>query len=203
MNTQKNKADRLNARDLINIGIFTAIYLVVYIIVGILVGVTVIGALGNTIATSLVTGVIYMLMAVKVRKRGVFFIAGTVMGLLSLTTANLYGAIFTIVGALIAEFIANRRRYGKTIDLMCAFVVTTVMHFVGYYLPMFLSAQAYLLKSAERWNLSQEVIAQYMKYINWPTFSVLTVLNIAASFVGAWIGVRILNKHFRKAGLIK
>ncbi len=203
MNKRNSKTNKLNAKDLINIGIFTAIYIVTYMIVGILAGVTVIGVLGNTIVTSIFTGVIYMLMAVKVKKWGVFFVAGTVMGLLSLTTGNIYGALFTIAGAFLAELVANRRKYGKLIDLMCAFVITTLMHFIGYYLPMFLSAEKYLQKSAERWNLTPDVIAKYMEYINWPIFGVLILLNIAAAFLGAWIGVRILIKHFRKAGFIK
>ena len=203
MNKTTNKADRFNAKDLINIGIFAAIYLVVYTTVGIIVGLTVIGALASNAIASLFTGVIYMLIACKIRKRGAYFITGMAMALLIVTSGNIYGIIGAVIAALVSELIANRNRYRKISDLILAYMAVTTINFISYCLPMYSATQEYMAQAVERWHLNQQAIDAYTKYLNWTTFGVLIVLNIATSFVGAWIGVKILNKHFRKAGLIQ
>jgi energy-coupling factor transport system substrate-specific component len=104
------------------------------------------------------------------------------MALLMLASGNVFG----IVGSVIA-----------------AVVATNVIAFGGYCLPLYSAAQEYMSKAAERFNLSQEMIDAYTKHLNWYTFGIFIAVNIVTALVGALIGVKILNKHFRKAGLIK
>ncbi|MDR1615565.1 MAG: MptD family putative ECF transporter S component [Syntrophomonadaceae bacterium] len=203
MNTNTRKENRLTAKDLINIGVFVAIYLVTYIIVATIAGLTAIGVLVCTSIASLFTGTIYMLMAVKIRKRGVFFIAGMSTALLTLTSGNVFGIVGSVIAAVVSECIASRNHYGKISDLIMAFVTTNVISFVSFMLPMYGATQEYMSKAAERFNLSQETIGAYIKYLNWYTFGIAVVISIVTAFIGALIGLKILNKHFRKAGLIK
>jgi energy-coupling factor transport system substrate-specific component len=205
MNRNKRNENRLTAKDLINIGVFVAIYLVTYIIVGVIAGAIGIGigAIASTAVPSLFTGTIYMLMAVKIRKHGVFFIAGMAMALLMLTSGNVFGIAGAVVAAFVSECIASRNNYGKTSDIVLAFVTTNVITFSSYCLPMYGATQEYMSKAAARWNLSQKMIEVYTKYLSWYTFGILVVINIVTALIGAFIGIKILNKHFRKAGLIK
>ncbi|MDR0371236.1 MAG: MptD family putative ECF transporter S component [Prevotellaceae bacterium] len=203
MNSNTGKEHRLTAKDLINIGIFVSIYLVTYAIVSIIVGLTAIGVLVCTSIASLFTGTIYMLMAVKVRKRGVFFIAGMATALLTLSSGNIFGIVGAVIAAIVSECIANRNHYGNISDLVLAFVATNVISFVSYMLPMYGATQDYIATVMVRWNLSQEIIDTYVKYLNWRTFGITVVVSIVTALIGAVIGIKILNKHFRKAGLIK
>jgi energy-coupling factor transport system substrate-specific component len=205
MNRNTRKENRLTAKDLISIGVFVAIYLVTYTIVGVIAG-TIgigIGPIASTAIPSLFTGTIYMLMAVKIRKRGVFFIAGMAMALLMLASGNVFGIVGSVIAAVVSECIASRNHYGKISDLIMAFVATNVIAFGGYCLPLYSAAQEYMSKAAERFNLSQEMIDAYTKYLNWCSFGIFIAVNIVTALIGALIGVKILNKHFRKAGLIK
>jgi energy-coupling factor transport system substrate-specific component len=203
MNRKTEKENRLAAKDLINIGVFVAIYLVTYIIVSMIAGLTAIGALVCTSIASLFTGTIYMLMAVKIRKRGVFFIAGMSTALLTLSSGNIFGIVGAVVAAIVSECIANRSHYSNISDLILAFVATNVISFVSYMLPMYIATQEYISTAADRWNLSYEMMDVYAKQLNWYTFGITVVVSIVTALIGAFIGVKILNKHFRKAGLIK
>jgi energy-coupling factor transport system substrate-specific component len=202
MKCKTGKAERLNAKDLITIGIFTAIYIAAYMIIGLAVRLMFFAAPITTAITSIFTGVIYMLMAVKVRKRGVFFITGIAMTLLTLTSGNVYGVIGGVIASFVSECIADRKHYRKVLDLMLAYTATITISFVGYCFPAYYSTKTYIEQLSARQHMSQEAIHAYTKYINWPAFGILTIVTILCSFFGAWIGIKLLDKHFRKAGLI-
>lgn len=205
MTNQKIKQDsgKLNSKDLISIGVFGAILLVVYFIVGMAAGLTVIGTVFNVPITSFFTAVIYLLLAVKVRKRGVFLILGTINALPGLMAANVIGVIASIAAAFIADLVANSHHYGRKIDLILAFVTWATLHFIGYCAPMYLSSVDYLTSRQEILHLTDEALQSYLSYFTWPFFIAVALLTVVTSFLGAWLGTLILKKHFKKAGLIR
>lgn len=193
----------LTSRDLITLGIFNALAIGVYLVVATLTGITVIGLLINSALVALVVGVVYILMAMKVRKKGVFFISGALMGLIGLTAGHIYHALGSVIGGILAEYCAGRNAYRKWWDIACAYVVMRLFDFIGIYLPGFILGKSFLMERGAKFGMSAEIVGEFLKYLTVPTFLILTGLNIMGAFFGAWIGRNILEKHFKKAGLIE
>ena len=184
---------KLTTLDRVNIGVFGAIAVTTQMIVGFAVGTTLVGVVLNVPIISLFLGTIYMLLAVKVRKTGVFLALGIINALPDLMVANVIGVIL---------YIASRRDYSKKCDLIAAYVSERTTHFVGFCLPIYLSAVNYLYERKDMFHLTEETIQEFVSYVTWPGFIGIIVLNIVTSLIGAWVGLRVLTKHFEKAGLV-
>jgi len=197
------KTKKLNSRDLINLGIFNAIAIVVYLVVATITCTTIIGLLISTAVAYVFMGTIYMLMAVKIRKKGVFLISGILLMIVSLASGRVYHAIGSAIGGLLAEYFAGKHDYQKLNDITLAYISLTFFDFVGTYLPAFIMGKNYFLEAGAKYGMSAEAISQFMAYFTLPTLIILVVLNIAGAYLGARIGIKILNKHFKKAGLIE
>ena len=66
------KTNKLNSKDLINIGIYTAMYLVVFFVVGMMNAVPILYPI-SLFFVPIVTGIPFMLFATKVKKSGMVF----------------------------------------------------------------------------------------------------------------------------------
>lgn len=191
----------MSVRDLITIGVLAAIALVVSIAVGLVAATTVIGAFFYTAVASFFVSIVFLLAAVRVRKTGTLFLIGTIVSLPGLMTGNVIGVVGCAAGWAIAEVIAGR--YTSRTRIVAAYVVGSTLQFVGYTLPLFLSAAESLRASQEQYHLSDEAIQEYLSYLTWPVFLGATALTAVLSLAGALVSARIIRKHFVKAGLIR
>ena len=193
--------NKLTSRDLISLGIFNAIAIIGYSVVASIACTTVIGMLVSTAAAFLVIGVVYMLMAVKVKKRGVFIICGALMAIFGLVGGQIYHVIASIVGGLLAELIAGK--YGNIKRIVVAYVTFALGDFTGVFLPTFLLGAEYFVSRGAKLGMTAEALDLCMGYFTGPVFAILAVVNLIFAFLGALIGIGILKKHFKKAGLIR
>ena len=200
MNT--NKTEKLGARDFISIGIFAAISLVIFFAIGGAAGMTLIGTVANIPITAFFTSIAYMLLVLKVRKKGTFLIMGMVSALPGLMAANVIGVIASIAGWIIAEIVASANHYKSKKVLILSYVIGCTLHSAGYTLPMYLSNAQYLIDRQEILHLTDAALQQYLQMFTWPMFFGMAALTIVTSFLGALISTRILRKHFEKAGLL-
>lgn len=192
---------KLTTLDRVNIGIFGAIAVTTQIVVGFAAGTTLVGVVLSVPIISLFLGTIYMLLAVKVKKTGVFLALGIINALPGLMVANITGVILCIAGSFIAECIASSRNYSKKIDIIAAYISERTTHFAGFCLPIYLSAVSFLNERKDMLHLTEETIQEFVSYLTWPGFIGIIVLNSITSLIGAWVGLRVLTKHFEKAGL--
>ncbi|MBP3710089.1 MAG: MptD family putative ECF transporter S component [Treponema sp.] len=197
-----NKRNALNARDLITIGILAAISLVIFMVTGIIAGVTIVGTIYNIPITSFFVSIAYMLLVARVRKPGTFFIMGTINSIPGLMAANIFGVVASIIGWGIADLISSLNNYRNKKILVLSYVAGATLHAAFFTFPMFASGGQYILKRQEAFHLTDAVIAQYIKFLSWPIYSSIIALTAVASLVGAIISIRILKKHFEKAGLL-
>ena len=50
---------------------------------------------------------------------------------------------------------------------------------------------------------TDETLQQYLQVVgSWEMYGAMVALTIITSFAGAWISMRILKKHFEKAGMV-
>lgn len=198
-----NKKASLTSRDLISLGIFNAIAIVVYYGVATVVGTTVIGLLVCSAAAYLPMGVVYMLMALKIKKRGVFLISGTVLAIIALASGRIYHAVGCVAGGLFAEFLAGKDKYQKASGIILAYVSFAFVEFLGIYLPFFILGQEYMLSRGSKDIMSQEAVNAFLSYLTTGNFLLIALLNILGAYLGAKLGMNIVNRHFRKAGLVE
>ncbi len=197
-----NKTETLTARNFISIGIFAAINLVIFFIVGSIAGMTVIGTVANIPITVFFEAVAYMLLVSKVRKKGTFLIMGTIGVLPGFMAANVIGVLASIAGWIIAEIIASANHYKSKKILIFTYVVGCTLQSAAYTLPMYVSNAQYMIDRKELLHLTDEALDVYLEMFTWPMYFGMVALTVLTAFLGAFISMKILKRHFEKAGLI-
>ena len=97
--------NKLNGRDFITIGIFNAIGIVIYMAASFAMATTVIGGFIASGVSFMIAATVSILMALKVKKKGVFTISGTLLGLIALSGGHLPHAVFAVIGGVICDLI--------------------------------------------------------------------------------------------------
>lgn len=196
------KIEKLTPRDFISIGIYGAISLVIFFVVGGIAGLTIVGTVANIPITSFFTSIAYMLLVSKVRKKGTFLIMGIINVLPGLMAANIFGIIASAIGWAVAEVIASANHYQSKKILVLTYVVGCTLQSALFTLPMYLSNAQYLTERQEILHLTDAALQQYLSMFTWPVYAGMVLLTAVLSLLGAVISIRILKKHFVKAGLI-
>ena len=101
------KSNKLQAKDLINVGIFTAIYFVIFF-AGMMLGYIPIFIPLLGLVCPILCGIPFMLYLTKVKKFGMVSLTGIILGLLNLIMGSgvlvlIFGIIFGVLGDVICE----------------------------------------------------------------------------------------------------
>ena len=171
-------------------------------ITGALAALTLFGTIANIPITLFFVSIAFMLAASKVRKTGVFFIMGIIIVLPGFMAANGIGVGLSIIGWFIAETLAATMKYKDKKAIILSYVLGSTLQTALFTLPMYLSHGEYLIQRQEILRLTDEALAQYLQFFSWPVYSSMIALTVITSFAGAWISMRILKKHFEKAGMV-
>lgn len=199
---KKSGISAVGPRDLVCIGVFGALSLLVFFVVGGIAGLTVVGTVANIPIVCFFTSIAYLLLAAKVKKPGTFLIMGTVNVLPGLMAANVLGVLGSMAGWAVAEAVATRIGYANRKGLVAAYVVGCTLQSALYTLPIYLSAAQYLSERQEMLQLTDEAKAQFVALFSGPMYAGMVVLTVATSLVGALVSLRVMRKHFEKAGII-
>ena len=202
METNK-KTNKLNAKDFIFIGIFGAVALLIFFVTGALAALTLFGTVANIPITLFFVSIAFMLLVSKVRKTGVFLIMGTIIVLPGFMAANGIGVGLSILGWLIAEIVASKMKYKNKKAIVIPYVIGSTLHSALFTLPMYISHGEYFIQRKEILHLTDEALQQYLKFMgSWGMYGSMVALTVLTSLIGALISMRILKKHFEKAGVI-
>ncbi|MBR4356419.1 MAG: MptD family putative ECF transporter S component [Butyrivibrio sp.] len=198
------KNTKLIGKDLILTGALTALMFIIYMIISIVMSLA--GPVTNVFyppAVSVVNGIVMMLLLAKVPKFGALSIAGVIQGLLSF----LVGAFWTvgtglIVGALLADFLIIGKREITTGKMIAAYSVFSGILTFGAIAPMNILRDAFM-QTTLRNGLSQEYVDGLINMTQWPMLTVIIIAGFIGGLVGGFIGLKVLKKHFVKAGLVQ
>lgn len=199
---KKSGISAVGPRDLVCIGVFGALSLLIFFLVGGIAGLTVVGTVANIPIVCFFTSIAYLLLAAKVKKPGTFLIMGTVNVLPGLMAANVLGVLGSMAGWAVAEAVATRIGYANRKGLVAAYVVGCTLQSALYTLPIYLSAAQYLSERQEMLQLTDEAMAQFVALFSGPMYAGMVVLTVATSLVGALVSLKVMKKHFEKAGII-
>ena len=199
---KKSGISAIGPRDLVSIGVFGALSLFIFFVVGGIAGLTVVGTVANIPIVCFFTSIVYLLLAAKVKKSGTFLIMGIINVLPGLMAANVFGILGGIAGWAVAEAVATRVGYANRKGLVAAYVTGCTLQSALFTLPMYLSAAQYLSERQEILRLTDEAMVQFVALFTGPMYVGMVVLTVATSLMGALVSLRVMKKHFEKAGIV-
>ena len=202
MNTKRENADKLQVKDYINIGIFSAILMVLYLAAS-MTNLTPVTYLIYSPATAFVGAIPFLFITTKIPKKGTVLLFSVVPFLYFILLAGVEGMIvaaFLAVFAIIAELILrNDRKNFKKITL--AYIVLAMWNAIGGQFRLFVTTDSYL-EYAKNLGLSEIYIEYLRTHVNYLTWVIVIVGSILAALVGIYLSRLIFKKHLSKAGIL-
>ena len=196
-----NQNRKLTGKDVIAIGIYSAIYFVLNfaaMMTGLIPLLWIL--LPGTVA--ILTGIPFLLMAVKVPKPGAVLIMGLITAFLYFVTGQF--TVLILITMLIACVLSEAYRYITKYNLKFSNLALAFILFgygmAGSPLALFVYRESFLAQISE--TMSQEYVVAISSYITTPMLILLLVSPIAGGFFGALIAGGIFKKHFKKAGIV-
>lgn len=187
----------LNAKDLINIGIYTALYLVVFFVVGLLTAIPVIYPF-LFVVWPIMTGIPFMLYTTKIKKPGMLIISAMILASAwFLMGYPWYVFVTYFIFGLAAEFAFKAANYKDFKMILIGYWLFSC-GCIGVQLPIWL-VDGYL-DGVEEMMGSQyaEQLATFMP--DWLMYGAFVLIFVGA-FIGAMLGKKMLRKHFERAGI--
>lgn len=191
---------RMTPRDLINIGIFAALYLVVVMGISMLGFVSPVVMLVALAAAIVAGGVPFMLFLTRVGHAGMIAVFAVITsGVLLLMGHPPVSFALTVVLALVAEVIVWAGGYRSRWASVLAHTVYAIW-FVGPFLPIFYAPQEYFSGPSMR-QMGTAYTEQMEALLSPGVLLAFDVSTLVLGFLGGLLGARLLRKHFEKAGL--
>ncbi len=190
----------LTVKDLVTIGIFTALLFVTMLVGGIFFAPNPVLTFYMPLGSALLGGPVLMLMIAKVPKRGAIAISGILIGLIYFATGMHWAMdLGYILGGIIGDFIAGSRQYkSKTLNIVA--YVCVGLGATGSYICYFADREAwcnYMIKGGTATNYIDSMNAAAE---NWMLAVILLGTIVIAAFSG-FVGEKLLKKQFEKAGI--
>ena len=188
---------RLTAKDLINIGIYTALYFVCVFIVAML-GLIPLFMVLLVVLIPLIAAIPFTMYLMKVKKRGMLLISCVIVGfLVFMTGMGIYPFILSIVAGFGAEYFWGRGGYASKRAIAPTYACFNLWMWANY-LPYYLNREAYI---AARTNYGDAYWASLERLMPTWMLPVLLVVCIACSLIGAAYAQRVLAKRLEAAGI--
>lgn len=193
------KSNKLQAKDLINVGIFTTIYFVLFF-AGMMLGYIPIFIPLLGLVCPILCGIPFMLYLTKVKKFGMVSLTGIVLGLLNLIMGS--GVLVFIAGVAFGVLSDLVLRTGGYQSWKCTFIGNGIfsLWIMGYVSRMFLTRDAFFSSLVSSYG--QEYVDTLMSYTPGWMFPVLFIVTLIGGILGALLGKAVLKKHFEKAGIV-
>ena len=192
--------NKMQAKDLINIGLFTVLYFVLGCCVAIPIGfvpifLPILGSLWT-----LITGIPFMLFAVRAKKFGMVTIMAVLSGLLmGLTGMGFWGILTGAVFGLLGDLIMKSGGYQSAKKTVLGYGVFSLW-MIGTYIPMYFMVEQSRADFAK--SFGDEYADKVMSVM--PMWSIVLVITgiFLCALLGGLIGKAVLKKHFAKAGIV-
>lgn len=191
--------NKLQAKDLINVGLFTVLYFVIGCCVAIPVGfvpvfLPVLGALW-----ALITGIPFMLYLTRVKKFGMITIMAVLSGLLmGLTGMGFWGVPMGVIFGVLGDLIVKSGDYKSAKKGLLGYGVFSLW-MIGTYIPMYFMVEKSYADFAE--GFGEEYAQRVMSVMPMWSLILVTAGIFVFALLGGLIGKAVLKKHFVKAGI--
>lgn len=200
MRKEKNTT-RLNGKDLLNVGIFTAVYFVLNLLVAAVLGLIPAVSMLVPLVSSFILGIPMMLYFMKIKKFGMVLITYIVYGvLLALAGVGIYTLVLGIVFALLAELLLRLGKYQKPNLAILAFAIASIGA-NGNVLSMVLASTEYLERKAATYG-SEYMQLMQSYFSEWWVLPLLALSAFLGGLLGGLLGKSVFKKHFIRSGVL-
>ena len=192
---------KLTGKDVIAIGIYSAIYFVMNF-AAMITGFIPLFWILLAGTAAILTSIPFLLMAVKVPKPGAVLIMGFITAFLYFITGQF--TVLILITMLIACVLSEGYRYITKYVLKFRNLAVTFILFsygmVGSPLALFVYRESFLAQISE--TMSRKYVVAISSYITTSMLILLLVSPIVGGLLGALIAKGIFKKHFEKAGIV-
>jgi len=185
-------------RDLISVGVFTALYFVVLAVVGQLGALVPIGQVLGPFYIPILCGIPFMLFLTRVQRFGLITAMGVLVGLLFLVTGQAWTTLaLGFVLGLLADGIAFLGRYRRWPMLLASYVIFAEIS-IGMVVPLFFQRNDVIARLSKRHDTTwvNQIISLTPPWM----FYVMIGMVVVGAVIGAYIGRGIFRKHFAYLG---
>lgn len=192
----------LKGRDLITIGIFSAIYFVINFAFMLMSGFHPMIWILMPALIALFTGVPFLMMCAKVQKPGAVLLMGLITGLLYFATGQFTIFILAtfVIGCGLGEIIRAASKYNSSKGNALSFAMFS-LGMIGSPLPIWAMRDSFLAQITEQ-GMPADYVAT-LEAVSSPAMLIVMVLApIATAFIGAALAKGMFKKHFSKAGIV-
>ncbi|MGO3796828.1 MAG: MptD family putative ECF transporter S component [Pauljensenia sp.] len=189
----------LSPRNLINIGVFTAIYFVITYVTGMLGFFNPFMMFVGWVVGILLNGTVIMLFLARTPTFGALTVLNTIVGLLMFLTGHVW---YTVIGAalvgFLADLVANSAHYRSLPRNVVAYAVAQLW-LVFPLLPIFYQADTYFASITS--SMGPEYADGMRALFTHGVIVVWALVIVLVALLGGWIGTRILHRNFERAGV--
>lgn len=196
---EDTKRYKLNGKDLIGIGIYSAIYFVLTLIAMVLGSIPILWILMPGII-SVIAGIPFMMLCAKIQKLCALLIMGAITGIIYFITGQFTVIILITfaVSCVLSELIRWRTNYNSFKGNVFAYILFSY-GMVGSPLPIWIMKNAFFSKILQN-GMNPEFVATLKAMCSNTMLIVLLVTPIIGGVLGSGIAHAMFKKHFKKAG---
>lgn len=199
---QTNKKKGLTVKDLVTIGIFSALFLVFALVGGIFFAPNPVLTFYMPVGSALLCGPIYLLMMAKVKKRFTATILGVIMCIIWFVTGMHWAmALGYLVMGIVADLVAGAGQYqSKKINSISYILLS--LGGTSSYLVLFANPDGWartMLGNGTEQSYIDTMRATGSIWI----MVIMLVGTVISAALSAFVGCKMLKKQFEKAGITK
>jgi len=198
---ENKKSNRLQAKDFITIGIFTAILFLVQMVIMYMGFLSPFIVAGYAVLIPIVTAIPMMLYYAKIEKFGMLTITSVIMAiLLFIFGMGLLGAPIAIAAGLFADLIAKSGNYKSASKTVLSYGVFSLW-VIASYLPLVITADSYKQGLIDG-GYETDFVDTLFTLVTPRTYPLIIVICFVCGIIGAFIGKAVVKKNFEKAGIV-
>lgn len=200
--SKTNNGKMLKGRDLITVGIFSAIYFVINFAFMLMSGFPPMIWILMPALIALFTGIPFMLMCAKVQKPGAVILMGLITGLLYFVTGQFTVVILVtfVIGCGLGEIARAVTKYNSFKGNTISFALFS-LDMVGSPLPIWIMRDSFLAQITEQ-GMPADYVATLEVVSSPAMLIVMVVAPVVTAVIGAVIAKGMFKKHFTKAGIV-
>ena len=202
MNKQTAIKKGLSVKDLVTVGIFSALFLVFALVGGIFFAPNPVLTFYMPVGSALLCGPVYLLMLAKVKKRWAASILGAILCIVWFVTGMHWAmALGYLVMGVAADFVAGAGEYKSKMINSVSYIVISLGGTASY-LVFFANPDGWA-KTMLGNGTEQSYIDTMRETGSVWIMLVMLVGTVLAASVSAFVGGKMLRKQFEKSGITK
>lgn len=202
MNKQTAIKKGLSVKDLVTVGIFSALFLVFALVGGIFFAPNPVLTFYMPVGSALLCGPVYLLMLAKVKKRWAASILGAILCIVWFVTGMHWAmALGYLVMGVAADFVAGAGEYKSKMTNSVSYIVISLGGTASY-LVFFANPDGWA-KTMLGNGTEQSYIDTMRETGSVWIMLVMLVGTVLAAAVSAFVGCKMLRKQFEKSGITK